>query len=328
MKVLVLGGAGYVGSEAAWHLVDRGHEVVIYDDLSRGHARSVAGLPLVEASLHDGAAMRAVMGDERIDAVMHFAAYALVAESVADPMMYYHNNVAGSLTLLGAMRAAGVGHLVFSSTCATYGTPDTVPIPDHAPQRPVNPYGYTKLIIERALADHARAYGMSFVALRYFNAAGAAEDGSRGEDHDPETHAIPIALQVALGQRDRFMIFGDDYPTPDGTCVRDYIHITDLARAHELALRRTGPGRGLFVNLGTGHGHSVQQIVEAARRVTGHAIPTEIAERRPGDPPELVADPGRAREELGWKAEITGVDEIVRTAWRWHRAHPAGYADA
>lgn len=328
MRVLVTGGAGYVGSEGAWHLVDKGHEVLIYDDLSRGHAKSVAGLPLIRGSLHDRTTLEAVMNDERIEAVVHFAAYALVAESVADPASYYQNNVAGSLTLLAAMRASGVGHIVFSSSCATYGHPAAVPIPDDATQDPVNPYGFTKLAVERALNDHAHAYGLSFAALRYFNAAGATTDGSRGEDHDPETHAIPIALQVALGQRDRFMILGDDYPTPDGTCVRDYIHVDDLARAHELALRRVTPGRGLFVNLGTGRGHSVKQVVESVRRVTGHPIPTETADRRPGDPPELVADPTRARVELGWEARIRDLDQITRSAWGWHATHPDGYADS
>ena len=327
MKVLVTGGAGYVGSEAAWHIVDRDHEVLVYDDLSHGHPKSVAGLPLIHGSLHDRTTLETVLHDERIDAVVHFAAFALVAESVADPAAYYRNNVVGSLALLEAMRATGVGHIVFSSSCATYGNPATTPIPDDGPQHPVNPYGFTKLVTERALGDYAPAYGLSFAALRYFNAAGAAADASRGEDHDPETHAIPIALQVALGQRDRFMIFGDDYPTPDGTCVRDYIHVEDLARAHELALRRVDPGRGILVNLGTGRRHSVRQVVESARRITGHPIPTEIADRRPGDPPELVADPAGARAELGWVARIRDLDQIVGSAWNWHVTHPHGYAD-
>jgi UDP-glucose-4-epimerase GalE len=268
-----------------------------------------------------------VLRNERIDAVMHFAAFALVAESVADPALYYRNNVEGSLTLLEAMRASGVGHIVFSSSCATYGTPSTVPIPDDAAQHPVNPYGFTKLAIERALGDYAHAYGLSFVALRYFNAAGAAADGSRGEDHDPETHAIPLALQVVLGQRDRFTILGDDYATPDGTCIRDYIHVEDLARAHELALRRVDPGRGLHVNLGSGRGHSVRQVVESARRVTGHPIPIEVADRRAGDPPALVADPAGAHAELTWVARIRDLDQIVGSAWEWHIGHPHGYGD-
>lgn len=325
MKVLVTGGAGYVGSETAWYVAGRGHDVVIYDDLSRGHAEAVAGLRLIRGSLHDQAALEAVMIDEHIDAVMHFAAYALVAESMTDPRSYYRNNVCGSLTLLDAMHAAGVDHIVFSSSCATYGHPPSVPISDDEEQRPVNPYGFTKLAVERALADYARAYGLSYVSLRYFNAAGASADGSRGEDHEPETHAIPIALQVALGQRSHFVVLGDDYQTNDGTCIRDYIHVEDLARAHELALHRTQAGGGVCVNLGTGRGHSVKQVVEAARRVTGHPIPTQVADRRPGDPPELVADPAMAEAELGWRAQIRDIDRIVETAWAWHSSHPKGY---
>ncbi len=328
MRVLVTGGAGYVGAQAAWHLVEQGHRVWIYDDLSRGHAASVEGLPLIRASLDDRGSLQRVMNDQRIEAVMHFAAYALVAESMADPALYYRNNVLGSLALLEAMRVSGVGHLVFSSSCATYGHPDSVPISEDTVQNPVNPYGFTKLAMERAMDDFARAYGLSFVSLRYFNAAGGSAAGSRGEDHDPETHAIPIALLVALGRRERFMINGDDYPTPDGTCIRDYIHVDDLARAHEMALAQVEPGRGLFLNLGTGRGHSVRQVIEAARRVTGHAIPTEIADRRPGDPPELVADPTLAREVLGWEPQIPDLDHIIETAWLWHSKHPRGYANS
>ncbi len=327
MRVLVTGGAGYVGSQAAWCLVDSGHDVWIYDDLSYGHASSVKGLPFINASIHDRVVLEATMREHAIDAVMHFAAFALVAESVADPALYYHNNVVGTLSLLDAMRASDVRHLVFSSTCATYGHPTVVPIREDTRQDPVNPYGFTKLVMERALDDYSNAYGLSFVALRYFNAAGGAPDGSRGEDHEPETHAIPIALQVALGQRERFFIYGNDYPTPDGTCIRDYIHVDDLARAHELALGHAKPGHGTFLNLGTGRGHSVLEVVEAARRVTGHSIPADYAPRRAGDPPELVADPERARTLLGWEPEISDLDQIIETAWRWHREHPDGYGD-
>jgi UDP-glucose 4-epimerase len=325
VRVLVTGGAGYVGSHTVYQLLEAGHDVWVYDDLSRGHAAAVPDVPFVQGHLSDRAILDATLESERIEAIVHFAAYALVAESVADPALYYRNNVLGSLSLLDAMRATGVGRIVFSSSCATYGHPPVVPIPEDAPQIPVNPYGFTKLVIERALDHYAQAYGMSFVSLRYFNAAGAAHDGSRGEDHDPETHAIPISLQVALGQRDRFMVYGGDYPTPDGTCIRDYIHVDDLADAHVRALSVMEPGRGLFLNLGTGIGHSVLEVLDAARRVTGHAIPAETVERRPGDPAELVADPSQAMRILGWRPQVSELDRIVASAWGWHRHHPRGF---
>lgn len=325
MRVLVTGGAGYVGSEAAWQLANAGHDVWIYDDLSRGHTESVGGLPLIRGSLENNEALETALVDHRIEAVMHFAAYALVAESVADPGLYYRNNILGSVALLDAMRAASVTQIVFSSSCATYGHPSEVPIVEDSNQAPVNPYGFSKLAIEQALSDYSTAYGLSFVSLRYFNAAGAAADGTRGEDHDPETHAIPIALQAALGKRDRFTIFGDDYPTPDGTCIRDYIHITDLADAHERALLHLGSGDSLFLNLGTGRGYSVREVVDAARLVTGVPIETAIGARRPGDPPELVADPSRAHARLGWQPKFLEIHDIIDSAWNWHSAHPDGY---
>ena len=325
MRVLVTGGAGYVGSHTVWRLAESGHSVWVYDDLSRGHAASIPGIPLVRGELEDRATLEATLRENRIEVAVHFAAYALVAESVDDPALYYRNNVAGSLTLLDAVRAAGVQGIVFSSSCATYGHPLEVPIAEDAPQNPVNPYGFGKLVVETALSDYAKAYELSFVALRYFNAAGAHRDGSRGEDHNPETHAIPIALQVALGQRDRFLIYGGDYATPDGTCIRDYIHVDDLADAHVDSLSRLEPGRGLCMNLGTGQGHSVLQVLDAARRVTGRSIPTTMAERRPADPPELVADPSRPQTELSWKAQITDLDWIIDSAWRWHKGHPDGF---
>jgi len=249
-----------------------------------------------------------------------------VNESVNDPSIYYRNNVIAALELLDAMREADVKKIVFSSTTATYGEPDVVPIPETTLQQPINPYGFTKLVIEQALADYAAAYGFAYAALRYFNAAGARPDGTIGEDHDPETHLIPIVLQVALGQREKITVFGDDYDTPDGTCIRDYIHIDDLGDAHLRALERLEPGKGLCINLGTGRGTSVREIIEACREVTGHPIPEVMGERRAGDPPKLIADATLARKLLGWQPKYTDVRSIVETAWRWHQSHPRGYA--
>ena len=258
---------------------------------------------------------------------MHFAAFASVGESVADPAKYYQNNIVASLNLLEAMRETGVAKIVFSSTTATYGVPKRIPIREDELQLPINPYGFAKLVVERALADYAHAYGLAYAALRYFNASGASPDGDLGEDHTPETHLIPLVLAVALGQREQITVFGDDYPTPDGTCIRDYVHVDDLGAAHVLALEQLKPGRGIQLNLGTGHGHSVNDVIEACRRVTGHAIPTALGPRRPGDPPELVADATLARTTLGWMPQYMGIEDIVRTAWRWHQLHPHGYGD-
>jgi UDP-glucose 4-epimerase len=258
---------------------------------------------------------------------MHFAAFAYVGVSVREPAKYYHNNIVGTLTLLNAMRDAGVDRIVFSSTCATYGNPQRVPITEDHPQNPISPYGFTKLAIEHALADYARAYKLGYAALRYFNASGAAADGTIGEDHDPETHLIPLVLQVALGQREHAEIFGTDYPTPDGTCIRDYIHVDDLATAHLAALEQLKPGDELKLNLGTGQGASVKQVIDHCREVTGHPIPVREAPRRPGDPPELVADPSAAKRALGWEAKYKDVRPIIDTAWRWHSKHPHGYGD-
>lgn len=257
---------------------------------------------------------------------MHFAANALVGESVEKPAKYYQNNVVATLSLMDAMHQAGVKQMVFSSSCAVYGVPKTVPISESEHPNPVNPYGFTKFVIERALSDYADAYGFGFAALRYFNAAGAASDGSIGEDHAIETHLIPLVLQCALGQRDSITVYGDDWPTSDGTCVRDYIHVNDLATAHLLALERIELGRGLQVNLGTGKGFSVRQIIDACRTVTERPIKEVVGERRPGDPPALVADPSRAKRILGWEAEFTDPKEIIASAWNWHRQHPQGYA--
>ncbi|MBX3434132.1 MAG: UDP-glucose 4-epimerase GalE [Pirellulales bacterium] len=327
MNILLTGGAGYVGSHAAWVLARGGHDVWAYDNLSYGHRAAAPAGKLVEGDLMDGPKLVEAMKSRGIEAVMHFAAFAYVGESVTDPAKYYQNNVVGTLSLLDAMRTAGVRKLVFSSTCATYGVPDVVPITETEKQSPINPYGYTKLVMERAMADYAQAYGLGYAALRYFNASGAASDGSIGEDHDPETHLIPLVLDVALGKRPEVLVFGDDYPTPDGTCIRDYIHVEDLAEAHILALEKIVPGEGLKLNLGTGHGASVQEVIDACRAVTGHPIPARIVERRAGDPPMLVADASLAQKTLGWKPKFVGIKPIVESAWAWHKAHPNGYGE-
>jgi UDP-glucose 4-epimerase len=327
MRILVTGGAGYVGSHAVKLLVARRHEVIVVDNLSAGHRAAVPSGELVVADLTDRQKIADLLRTRRIDAVMHFAALAYVGESVREPARYYQNNVVGTLALLEAMREAGVAKIVFSSTCATYGVPREVPIPEQHPQQPINPYGCTKLAIEWALDDYRAAYGLGFAALRYFNAAGAALDGSLGEDHTPETHLIPIALEVAEGKRVAIDIFGTDYPTPDGTCIRDYIHVDDLATAHLAALERLAPGDALKVNLGTGCGASVRQVIDVCRRVTGREIATRESPRRPGDPPELVACPAAALEQLGWQAEHSELETIVTTAWNWFAAHPERYAD-
>jgi UDP-glucose 4-epimerase len=326
MRVLVTGGAGYVGSHAAKLLVETGHDVLIVDNLAEGHRRAVGNTPLVEADLLDRPQVAMLLREHRIEAVMHFAAFAYVGVSVRDPAVYYQNNIVGSLSLLDAMRDARVDRIVFSSSCATYGIPERVPITEDHPQNPISPYGFTKLAIEKALADYSHAYGLGYAALRYFNASGAAADGTIGEDHDPETHLIPIVLQVALGQREAVEIFGTDYPTPDGTCIRDYIHVDDLATAHVAALEKLQPGMELKLNLGTGHGASVQEVVDLCQRVTGREIATRAVERREGDPPALVADASAAKSELKWQARYS-MRKIIETAWAWHSKHPGGYGD-
>lgn len=326
MNILVTGGAGYIGSHAVRLLQTAGHEVWVYDNLSCGHREAVPEGLFIEGNVGDRARVTAVLNDKSIDAVMHFAAFALVGESVAQPSKYYQNNVIETLNLLEAMRAANVSRFVFSSTTATYGVPDKIPITEDEKQKPINPYGFSKLVIEQALADYAHAYGWGYAALRYFNAAGAAPDGEIGEDHTPESHLIPIVLQVALGQRESISIFGDDYPTPDGTCIRDYIHVYDLGAAHVKALEKLEMGSGLQLNLGTGRGNSVREVIDACRDVTGQEIPAVMGERRPGDPPELVADSAKAQTVLDWKPKYVDIRETVETAWRWHKSHPHGYA--
>jgi UDP-glucose 4-epimerase len=323
-RILVTGGAGYIGSVVVDQLIARGCRVVVLDDLSTGHREAVAeGATFVHGGIGDRGIVESLLAGESVDAIVHLAAFALVAESVADPEKYRTNNVAAARVLLDAAVGAGVGRFVFSSSCAVYGHPQRTPIAEDAPLAPVNPYGETKLEFERALGAGA-AGGLTAVSLRYFNAAGASE--RRGEDHDPETHLIPNVLAVALGQRPSVDVFGADYPTPDGTAVRDYIHVDDLADAHVRALDVPVDGRGaLALNLGTGIGHSVRQVVEAARRVTGHPIPAADRSRRPGDPPELVAAAQRAATVLGWRPRRSSLEEILASAWRWHQAHPRGY---
>jgi UDP-glucose 4-epimerase len=322
MRALVTGGAGYIGSVVASQLLDAGHEVVVLDDLSRGHAGALPpGAEHVPVSLTDGAALREPL--DGVDAVLHFAALALVAESVQHPDRYWHNNVVGTLNLLDAMRAAGVPRLVFSSTCATYGQPETVPISEEEPTAPVNAYGASKLAVDLMIRDESRAHGLAAASLRYFNVAGAS--GHLGEDHEPETHLIPLILQAAAGVRDHIKVFGTDYPTRDGTAVRDYIHIEDLGEAHLLALDWLRPGVHRIFNLGSGDGYSVREVIEAARKVTGREIAVREEDRRPGDPPELVAANARAREELGWVPR-RGLEEMIADAWAWHQANPQGYS--
>lgn len=326
MNIFVTGGAGYVGSHCVRHLCAHGHGVVVYDNLSKGHLAAVDDRArLVVGELGDAGAVRSALASEAFDAAMHFAADAEVGVSVREPLTFYRNNVAHSLILLEALRDAGVRRLVFSSTCAVYGAPPRVPITEDTPRTPMNPYGRTKLTVEWMLEDSAAAWGLGSCALRYFNACGAAADGSIGEDHDPETHIIPIALQAALGLREKVSLFGTDYDTPDGSCIRDFIHVEDLAEVHRLAIEAVRPGACQAYNVGTGKGVSVREIIAAARRVTGRDIPVEEAPRRPGDPPQLVADAALIASELGWRAAWTDIEETIRSAWRWHEAHPHGY---
>ncbi len=329
MNILVVGGAGYIGSHAVKTLVERGHRVAVVDNLIRGHRKAVHPAAVFHAiGLADTNGLVRVLRDHAIECVMHFAALAYVGESVSEPLAYYDNNTAGTISLLKAMREAGVQRLVFSSTCATYGEPHSLPIVETMSQAPVNPYGWSKWCVERVLRDYAAANPeFSFAALRYFNVAGCASDGSLGEDHDPETHLIPSLLLAALGRRGPVAIFGTDYPTPDGTCIRDYIHVEDLCDAHVAAMDSLGPGEVRFYNLGIGRGYSVREVIEAAKEVTGVPIPIEIGPRRPGDPPVLFSDPGKIQRELGWTARFLAVEPMISTAWKWFRSHPAGYGD-
>lgn len=340
MNVMVTGGAGYIGAHAAWRLLGDGHRVVVVDDLSRGHRAAAQKLAergkerfaFVEGNVGNRALTERVMKEQKIEAVMHFAAFAAVGESVQHPMMYYRNNVAAMAELLEACAACGVGRMVFSSSCAVYGQPPEtmVPIPEDCPKAPISPYGYSKLVGERMLeemvtAERMAGRGFGAIALRYFNVAGCSRDGVLGEHHDPETHLIPIILQAALGQRPHVGVFGTDYPTPDGTCIRDYIHVEDLVDAHVLALGKVKAGELGPYNLGMGKGYSVREVIEATKKVTGREIRVVEQARRPGDPPRLFADPAKIQRELGWKAGITDLETVVSTAWKWFSANPRGY---
>jgi UDP-glucose 4-epimerase len=340
MNVLVTGGAGYIGSHAVQRLVRDGHRVVSLDNLFRGHREAMdllaagAGgrLTFIEADIVDRARVGAAVKDHKIDTVMHFAAMAYVGESVEQPLRYYRNNVDGLLSVLEACEAGGVERFVFSSSCSTYGQPPEgmIPIPEHCPQSPVSPYGRTKLIGEHVIREFAEARRIAgkkfgYVLLRYFNVAGCDRSGVLGEDHTPETHLVPVVLQTALGQRKEVGVFGTDYPTPDGTCVRDYVHIEDLIDAHVLAMGKLKAGDGLFYNVGIGKGYSVREIIETARKVTGREIRVVEQARRAGDPPEAYANPAKIKRELGWQAKVTDLSEIIGSAWRWMEKHPKGY---
>jgi len=323
MKLLVTGGAGYIGSVVANQLLERGHEVAVLDDLSRGHRSAVPeGARFIELGLADAEGTRAALA-EGFDGVLHFAALALVAESVEFPERYHRGNFVGTLNLLDAMREHGVARLVFSSTCATYGEPEQVPMPETLPTNPVNSYGNSKLAVDRMIADECRAHGLGAISLRYFNVAGAS--GEYGEDHYPETHLIPLVLQAAAGTREHVSVFGTDYPTEDGTAVRDYIHVEDLGRAHLLAMDAIEAGRHTIYNLGNGLGYSVRQVIDAARKVTGRDIPVKEEPRRPGDPAQLVASSEKIRAELGWEPE-KDLEAMIADAWAWRQARPDGYA--
>ena len=327
MKVFVTGGAGYVGSHCVRGLCDGGHDVVVFDNLSNGHREAVdARASLVVGDLGDLSLVRSTLAEGGFEAVMHFAASAEVGESVREPLGYYRNNVINTVSLLEVMRKCEIRKLVFSSTCATYGVPSAVPITEGMPQTPINPYGRTKLAIEWALRDCAVAWDLGSTALRYFNAAGASADGSIGEDHEPESHLIPLILRVAMGLSEGIKIFGVDYPTADGTCVRDYVHVEDLAGVHRIAIESQQEGKFRCYNVGTGQGVSVKEVIEAAREVTGHEILASPNPRREGDPPELYADPTKIMTELGWQPQYTDIHRTIETAWNWHRQHPDGYA--
>lgn len=329
MAVLVLGGAGYIGSHAVDQLVEKGYEVVVVDNLQTGHEAAIRPeATFYQGDIRDKEFMREVFQNEKIEGVIHFAANSLVGESVEKPLMYFNNNVYGTQITLEVMQEFGVNHIVFSSTAATYGEPEEVPIKETTPTNPKNPYGESKLMMEKIMGWTSAASDLRYVALRYFNVAGAKADASIGEDHDPETHLVPIILQVALGQREHLSIFGDDYDTPDGTCIRDYVQVEDLIAAHILALEylKNGGDSNVF-NLGSSQGYSVKEMLEAAREVTGKEIPAVVAPRRAGDPSVLIAASDKAKDVLGWQPKYDDVKEIIGTAWRWHESHPHGYEE-
>ncbi len=327
MKIFVTGGAGYVGSACLRLLLAEGHDAIAYDNLYKGHAAAVPQGRLIVGDLHDTAALARAMKAHGTEAVMHFAAATDVGESVTNPDYHYGNNIGGTLSLLRAMAEAGVKRMLFSSTCATYGDNPKPPMDEQAAQIPCSPYARTKLAVEWMIRDFAAAYGLGFTLLRYFNASGADADGEFGENHQPEFHLIPLVLQVPLGKRDKILLFGDDYPTPDGTCVRDYVHTDDLASAHLLAITATTPQTAEVFNIGTGQGQSVRQIHAACEEVTGKKIPFEIVARRPGDAPALVAEPTKLKTLLGWSPKYLDIRTTIETAWKWHQRYPNGYAD-
>jgi UDP-glucose 4-epimerase len=327
MNVLVCGGAGYIGSNMTALLAREGHRPVVFDNFSKGHRAAVKGIQVVTGDLADRGLLVKTLGELGIEAVMHFAAYIEVGESVQEPLKYYQNNLSNTQNLLSAMQEARVEKFVFSSTAAVYGMPQRVPITEDTPKQPINPYGETKLAVERMCHYQSQAGRLRFAALRYFNACGAGDDGARGEDHRPESHLIPLTIQAALGKRADIKIYGTDYPTPDGTCIRDYIHIDDLCRAHLLALQKLGERAELTYNLGNGQGYSVRQVIDTVKRVSGKKFKVVEVQRRPGDPPVLTSDASRAKNELGWRPEEPQLEEMVETAWKWHSDHPNGYSD-
>ncbi|HWR08637.1 UDP-glucose 4-epimerase GalE [Sporomusa sp.] len=327
MNVLVTGGAGYIGSHTVRLLEKAGSNVVVYDNLVTGHRQAIKNSIFVEGDIFDSTLLADTIKRYEISSVVHFAAYSLVGVSMLQPRDYYHNNVVGTLNLLDVMLANGVKKLVFSSTAAVYGEPETSPITETVIKQPTNVYGRTKLIMENAMADYSRSYGLKYIALRYFNACGADVTGDIGEDHEPETHLVPLVLKACLGKMDRLKIFGDDYPTKDGTCVRDYIHVSDLGQAHVLALKALYNGHESDIyNLGNGSGFTVKEIIETAEAVTGLTAPKEVAARRAGDPAVLVASSDKIRQDLGWQPEYTDIKNIIDTAWRWHKGNPNGFA--
>lgn len=328
MKVLVAGGAGYIGSQVNLDLNREGHQTVVLDSLIKGHREAVKVGKLIQGDINDTELVKTIIRQEQIEAVIHFAAHSLVGESVTHPAKYFQNNIGGGQALLDAMIASGVKQIVFSSTAAVYGEPKEIPIKEDNPKNPTNPYGFSKLTFEGIMQAYERAYGLRFIALRYFNAAGADSVGNMGEDHQPESHLIPIVLQTALGQREFLELYGTDYPTVDGTCIRDYIHVSDLSQAHLLALKAlAGGAESKAYNLGNGHGYSNRQVIETAEQVSGRKIPVKEAPRRSGDPAVLVASSGRIQVELGWKPRYPELETIIRDAWRWHQNHPHGYAE-
>jgi len=327
MNVLVCGGAGYIGSNMTALLMAKGHEPVVFDNFSKGHRSAVQVAQVITGDLADYQGLVRVLRDRKIEAVMHFAAFIEVGESVQEPLKYYRNNLSNTQNLLSAMETAGVQKFVFSSTAAVYGMPEKIPITEDAPKQPINPYGQTKLAVEQMCRYQAKTGRLRFAALRYFNACGAGSDGRRGEDHRPESHLIPLIIQAAMGKRADIKVYGSDYPTPDGTCIRDYIHIDDLCRAHLLALDKLSERTEMAYNLGNGQGYSVRQVIDTVRQVSGRDFKVIETDRRAGDPPVLTSDASKARAELGWQPQKPDLKDMVTTAWKWHTEHPNGYED-